>query len=122
MKVKGYITKQITLEDVRRDAEMIYYAAWTCWWTHNKNDLYKTDSGIPCDPRGAVLFQTDDVKGFLKATIKDPTYYGKHGLEAFIAAHHANCYTDEMRARHWSFKSWDEYNAILDRQKEFKDE
>jgi len=70
--------------------------------------------GLPCGPRGEVLYQTDDVEGFLSSAEQNPQHYGRHGLEAFMAAHHLNCAVDATTRRPWSFESWDDYNRILD--------
>jgi hypothetical protein len=70
---------------------------------------------LPCDPRGSVLFQTDDVQGFLNQAASNPEHYGKHGLRAFMAAHHSNCQRSVNDPRPWSAENWDEYNEALDR-------
>lgn len=72
-------------------------------------------TGLPCDPRGGMLFETDDVKGFLQAAIDNADYYGKHRLRAFMAAHHSNCFSDLGCTRHWCSKDWKDYNDALDR-------
>src|SRR5262249_15436648 len=106
----------ITIADVR-DAKpaTIYYAANTCWWTHNPAHLGKLpDSGLPCDPRGSVLFQTEegDAERFPTSAEANLNHYGKHGLRAFMAAHHQNAH---LNGRPWSARRWDSYNAVLDR-------
>jgi hypothetical protein len=113
----GTIRNRVTLEDVRaaRPA-MIFYGANTCWWTHDPNHLGRLpDSGLPCDPRGGVLFQTDDVEGFLRAAEEAPDHYGRHGLQAFVAAHHENCTMGDDDPTPWAFPTWDEYNDAIDR-------
>jgi len=118
---------------------MIYYASHTCWWTHDPGDLWKlitrangkvaqgtqliapddpTPYGvltIPSDPRGSVLFQTDDVEGFLRAAEEHPTHYGKYGLKALVAAHAKNC-VDDVTGRPWSSPNWEDYNLTLEQQ------
>lgn len=108
------IFENITLADVRAaKPKKIFYAANTCWWTHDPAHLgRKPDSGLPCDPRGSVLFETEDVEGFLQAAEAHPEHYGKHGLRAFLAAHHQNAC---LNGRPWSAGSWDSYNSALDR-------
>lgn len=111
---------------------MIYYAVSSCWWTHNAEDLDRLPGGkltinrpgggeeeiespgLPCDPRGSVLMQTDKPEEFLAAAKKNPSHYGRHGLDAFMAAHHDNCYLSRRDQRHWSFAGWDEYNDSID--------
>lgn len=94
---------------------MIFYATATCWWTANPDDLYHHQpSGLPCDPRGCTLFQTDDIEGFLQAAEGTPGHYGKHGLAAFILAYHGNVVTADGRPT--SFRKWESYDRLLDSQ------
>lgn len=72
-------------------------------------------SGLPCDPRGGVLFQTDDIEGFLSSAEENAQHYGRHGLRAFMAAHHANSFLSEQEPRPWCSADWDEYNDAIDR-------
>jgi hypothetical protein len=74
----------------------------------------KASRGLPCDPRGSVLFMTDDVEGFLTAAENNSAHYGRHGLRAFMAAHHQNC-IDPRSLRPTSATTWDEYNDAIDR-------
>ncbi len=53
--------------------------------------------------------------GFIEAAKADPGYYGRHGLEAFVAAYHGNVVTDDGRAT--SLETWEEYNQLLDEKK-----
>lgn len=73
-----------------------------------------TKHRLPCDPRGGVLFQTDDIEGFLQAAIKNVTHYGKHGLRAFMAAHHENCILSFENPIPWCDRDWQAYNDALD--------
>lgn len=116
------IVENISMKDVRESgAEKIYYAANTCWWTHDPAHLGVLEgSGLPCDPRGSLLLETDDVQGFLNAAATNPEYYGRHGLRAFMAAHHQNCQLSLTNPRPWSEPMWDEYNDALDRLDERK--
>ncbi len=110
------IVEKITLAEVRSAKPgMIFYSATTCWWTHDPAHLGKTAGGhgLPCDPRGGVLFQTEDVEGFLRCAEQGPDHYGKHGLRAFMAAHHLNCLHSEEDPRPWCMRTWDEYNEVL---------
>lgn len=109
-----------TIDELRaRKPKMILYGANTAWWIADVdldrlNGKYDTggDQGIPCDPRGGVLFQTDDIDGFLTAALSDPTHYGPHGAEAFILAYHGNVLTDEGKAT--CFEGWTTYSELLD--------
>lgn len=112
------------LEHVKRIADMkpdtmVYYSVNTCWWVCDppnkppgfKTLQYQTDSGLPCDPRGGMLMQTD-LAGFIQAAEENPDHYGRHGLRALMAAFHGNVNTDDMRPT--CFRSWDEYNNLID--------
>ncbi|MFH1603899.1 MAG: hypothetical protein ABIH03_08330 [Pseudomonadota bacterium] len=120
-KTYGYYTNTIDLAEVRAaKPKTIYYGARTCWWTHDPRHLGRHRSGLPCDPRGGLLFETDDVEGFLRATEEEARkppevcQYGKHRLRAFMAAHHLNCHVSATDWRSTCFTSWDDYNRILD--------
>lgn len=116
---KGFFTNLVTIEDIRKvKPEMIYYGAFSVWWTHDPKHLGKLDNGIPCDPSGGVLLQATDAERFLKTAEQNPKHYGKHGLKAFIAAHHENMVVSRLDNRHICFKSWDECNRVLDQQEE----
>lgn len=137
------IRELISIDDVRAaKPKMIFYGANTCWWTHDPNHLrvngrfgppprqdaigssiivpYRPErrtvnpGSIPTDPRGGVLFQTDDIEGFLKSAEANVEHYGKHGLRAFIAAHHANSFLSDADPRPWCSDNWDEYNDAID--------
>lgn len=150
------IIERVKIEDIRRaNPKMIFYAAHTCWWTHNENHLshipwseaeikglaetMRLNSGnpdapldgflnrarqaapqLPCDPRGSVLFQTDKIEAFLQSAESNSRHYGRHGLRAFMAAHHDNCYVSFEDLRHTSGQEWSEYNDALDRIDELK--
>lgn len=112
----GKITEKITLAEVKAaKPDMIFYGAMSCWWTHDPTHLGRTAGrGLPCDPRGGVLFETGDVEGFLRCAEELPSHYGRHGLRAFIAAHHLNCQHSEEDPKPWCMRSWEEYNEGLD--------
>ena len=112
----AHIVEQITLEAVRAaKPEMIFYAMHTCWWTHDPKDVAElTGSRIPCDPRGSVLFEAHDPEKFLRLAEENPEHYGRHGLRAFIAAHHQNCRVSASDHRSTSMRTWPEYNDAID--------
>lgn len=127
------IEQNITIDQIRAlKPKMIYYGARTCWWTHDAAHLGKTPplpenfrpkgatsdfgAGIPCDPRGGVLFQTEDVEGFLSQAENNASKYGENGIAAFIASHHLNCKTN--KGDHTCFTSFQEYNNIINAQKD----
>jgi hypothetical protein len=124
----GFYTARINLVAVREaKPAKIYYGANTCWWTHDPEHVRQTRAAfavlhpdvpaanhLPCDPRGGVLFETDDVEGFLAAAEEKPEHYGHHGLAAFMAAHHLNCVRSRSDPRSWCFREWDDYSRLLD--------
>lgn len=111
------IIEGITLEQViRAKPAMIYYAVHTCWWTHDPAHVRtRGKEKLPCCPRGSMLLQTEDVRGFIKAARRAPEQYGRHGLRAFVAAHHLNCVTGFTTMRPTSAPDWSAYNEALDR-------
>jgi len=113
-----FILHRCTITAVRKARpEKLYYGVTTCWWTHDPRHLSRRrDDGLPCDPRGGVLLETTNVDEFLQAVEDNPGYYGRHGLAAFMAAHHLNCVVSETNLRPWCSQDWEEYNAALDAQ------
>lgn len=115
-----FITKTLTLEAlIALEPKKLWYGANTCWWTHKPEDLCKhPESGLPCDPRGGMLFETQHVKEFFrKAKLSaNEGVYGKHGLQAFIAAHNANCQVSEQDERRTCETTWKRYNEQIDEQ------
>lgn len=104
-----------TLDHVRADvasgkAKKVYYGAVTCWWTINPRDLYH--GPVPTDPRGGVLFESEDVSGFLAAAAENPSFYGEHGLRTFEAAYHGNVRTEIGLPT--CFRTWPEYDRLVD--------
>ena len=116
----GIYVPRTTIEHIRADKpEMIYYGAQSCWWTHRDQDLRFHENGIPCDPTGGVLLQSDNPEYFLAQAEENPEHYGKHGLRAFMASHNDNCQESKNRAYHFVVDGWDEYNRLLDEYDEF---
>lgn len=103
-----------TLEEIRASKpQAVYYGANTCWWTTDPAHLYRLHSGIPCDPRGGVLFESHNVELFLSNAESYPGFYGRHGLRAFEAAYHGNVVVRETGLP-TCFQTWDEYNEVID--------
>jgi hypothetical protein len=143
---KLMIIPNITLgELIIEQPKIIYISAHTCWWTHSEDDLQfvkldppvnapedilkkfealqaliaKSEAHIPTDPSGSPLMQIDNFKGFLKSTMARAIHYGKHGLQAFMSAHHRNCYayvpfTENQKKIHACAPDWKWYNTALD--------
>lgn len=94
----------------------IYYGANTPWWTADSANLYRGAHGLPCDPRGGMLFQTDKPEDFLKAAKDGIAHYGKHGLRTFLLAYHG-CVVAKVNGKRLPtcLNSWDDYNNLIDR-------
>lgn len=129
---------QITLDEIKAkagSARLLVYGANTCWWRilgegepigyeRPAPDLGPNPAirradgsrlGLPCDPRGGMLFQLDgpeEIRGFIAAAEANPNRYGRHGLAAFVASYHGNVVTSAGLPT--CFRTWDEYNALLD--------
>lgn len=110
---------RISLEEVKEQATksgIILYGASSCWWAHTWNSASKLEpSGIPCDPRGGVLFQTEEVAEFFDNAEANSGFYGRHGLAAFMAAHHYNSVANLTARLPWCCSGWEEYNLAVDR-------
>ena len=91
----------------------VCWGANSCWWCLFTDVKRTLPGGIPCGPRGSVLFQ-GGLADFMKAGLSKPEHYGKHGVDAFIAAYDGNLLDDDGKPT--SFDSWDQYNALLDEQ------
>lgn len=126
-----YTDEHDSLETVRQQCKrgdrMVFYGINTCWWAISWGQLYKhrphvmtiagretMSPGLPCDPRGGMLLQTEDVDGFFDSAIKNAVHYGKHGLRAFLAAYHGNVVVSQIDQRPTCFAGWEDYNRVLD--------
>jgi len=125
------IRESVTFEQVRAEAKTIWYAVRTCWWTHKPEDVREATiiagggekGGIPLDPSGCpLMFAEGKAKDFLDSAARNPQAYGKHGLRAFMAAHHRNAFENSSKllggketGKPTSAKTWDECNAAIDR-------
>jgi hypothetical protein len=101
-----------TLSDVVRNhrGKTVYYSVGTCWW--GTRTYRSSEHDFPCGPRGELLMMADDVADFIRVAEENPEHYGRHGIVAFEAALDGNTVTDEGRAT--SFRTWEEYNALID--------
>lgn len=59
---------------------------------------------------------------FLQAAQNDPEHYGRNGLRAFMAAHHANCHISQRDMSPCCAVGWDLYNDQLDLQRAMQKE
>jgi hypothetical protein len=94
------------------------YAVSSCWWSLFDDEWMPYRNGqLPCDPRGSMLMQHSLREFWTKALAAD-THYGKHGIEALVAAFQSNVEVKIADGR-WlptSLASWDAYNELLDRE------
>lgn len=95
----------------------VFIAIHSCWWGQTQPYTMKdSPRGIPCDPRGSGLIETSNGQGFVEVAMGNPSFYGKHGIEAFRAAFHGVL---EAHTKHgWrpsSFQKWEDYNELMDR-------
>ena len=105
--------KLINLEVIRAaKSDSLYFAPNTFWWTHDPAHLSAAHL------RGQHIIR--DGETFLKAAEYNPSQFGRHGLRAFLAAHHQNCYVSFDDLTHTSAQTWGEYNDALDRLDELK--
>ena len=102
-----------TLEKLAEDPEQeAVYSIGTCWWSlWDDKWMPYNRCGIPLDPSGSPLMQAP-LKKFLENALANEKSYGKHGMDAFVAAFHGN-------VRRWDgeplcFKEWERYNNLLD--------
>lgn len=111
------IIQKTTLEQIIQLAESsnrLVYGVMTCWWKIG-DPVYKNSIGLPCGPRGEVLFEMPDPKKFVEAAQGAVKHYGKHGMDAFVAAYHGNLIDKDGKPT--SLEGWGKYNEILDKQK-----
>jgi len=111
------LTHLHSLEEIKKaafHAWRLVYAIHTCYWKLG-NPIYTIPgSSLPCGPRKEVLLETDKPIAFIKAAEDNPSFYGKHGLDSFVAAYHGNIVTEDGRPT--SFKTWNEYDNLLDQE------
>lgn len=115
------LTPPATEEEIRRVAETLrLQAAGPTGGCRPIEDFidrarHAKSHRLPCDPRGGMLYETDNVAGFLAAAVEMSEHYGRHGLRAFMAAHHLNSVLSLDDPRPWCDRGWDAYNDALDR-------
>ena len=116
------LTHKVSLSDLETLANKaprakVMYSTRTCWWVvsapqHGWPGPTRSRRGIPTDPQGAVLYEVDDFRGFLDVAKANATYYGKHQLDAFMAAYDGNLVTQDGKPA--CLGGWDKYNAAID--------
>jgi hypothetical protein len=89
----------------------IYYSNGSCWWSHHRSHAM-LKPGMKCPLDGQIFFEKD-WEAWLDGAHDNPSYYGRHGLLALIAAHHSNV-RDGASGGPFAAKSWRIYNEALD--------
>lgn len=117
------IAKEISLAKIKEMAaasSLLRYAMHTCWWGMEDAPWYKTSptGGLPCDPRGSVLMQTEKPLDFIAQAEANPSHYGKYGLRTFLLSYHGCVTTDDGRPT--SLEKWAQYEALIDSLSEVK--
>lgn len=111
------IIKEVSFDEIMEEAanKTIFYGAQTCWWSDNPAHLHKKHSGLPCDPQGGVLFQTQDgmAKDWLRQAKEQPWHYGVYGIRALMAAYHGCIVDDEGNPT--TVSTWDVVTELLDK-------
>lgn len=102
-------------------SKMIYYGATTCWWGDKIHYISPIGVGLPVDPRGGVLMETDNAEQFIRLAgenaLLEQCHYGRHRIDAFRAAFHGVIEVLTADGRGWRptcFPGWGMYNDILD--------
>lgn len=107
------LNTSVTFNDLKKLAHLVdkvFYGAYTCWWTLDPHHLRSAPSGLPCGPRGEILYEANDPLGFLAKSQEQPHRYGKHGMRSFTLAYHGHVMRD---GKLWSFRNWQAYDRLL---------
>lgn len=111
------IIRAVSLEEViAATPPMIWVGLLTEWWTHREEDLMQNCDGMACDPMGGIIVPANGLE-FIESALEHPDHFGRHGLAAFEAAHHANCVRslDESPLVPACMEHWEDYNKGVDR-------
>ena len=107
----------LTLEDIEKianNSNRIVWGALTCWWKIG-DPVYTLSNGLPCGPRGEVLFEYDNPIEFIQNARNNVEHYGKYGLKAFLLAYHGQIITkDDLPT---SLDRWEDYNKLIQKWK-----
>jgi len=101
-----------TVKELALRSNRLVYGLQTCWWKIGDPCYELPSSGLPCGPRGEILLETDDPIAFIQQAEQNPNHYGKHGINAFMAAYHGNLITEKGLPT--SLETWDMYNDLID--------
>ena len=123
---KPFIDHEVTMEQIEKrlkKTKIVLYGAQSCWWATSWVEVYKHPiNQLPCDPLGGMLMQTDDgniqsAMQFIESAKSNPGHYGKHGIRAFLLAHHGCVQVISPRTGNkvpTCFGTWGEYNELID--------
>lgn len=78
---------------------------------YRMENLYNAAIENPMDIAGSPIMVTDDVGEWIKGAENNVKHFGKHGITAFMMAHHKNCLNV-------AFKDIQVYNDLIDKLKE----
>lgn len=63
---------------------------------------------IPTDPIGHIITEDNFPERFITQSVMNPYFFGKHGLKAFMQAHHQN-------TKDFFSNKWKAYNDYMDK-------
>ncbi len=105
------IRKKTTFDDVKASATKTPAKIWASegcgWWTHHAPD---THLGHCADSACSHRVYLQEYR-FLEEAQKS-SRFGRHGLDAFMAAHADNCINEDGKST--CLPSWEQYNHLLD--------
>lgn len=100
----------ITWQEVKKaKPKIIFYSSNTVWWTHDSNDLLKTESGLPIDCFGSPLFQIEASIFLDDKALVECGHYGKDPFKTIMLCHAQNI--DWLRA-HPNFSRTMKYKEV----------
>ena len=76
----------------------------------NLFEMIGKDSTTPLSVDGSPLLmftEPDKINNWITEAEKKPEHFGKHGIEAFLKAHHQNCNGE-------AYSKWEHYNYVID--------
>lgn len=124
--------KQVIADIKNGKSQNIYLCSKSLWWTHLESDAIDAHfSGLEFvknknifkiinnnvtefySPIGEPIIKNNNALKFMMQTQMRPQHCGKHGLNAFMKAHHQN------NSKHF-FNKWQRYNDLIDKELELK--
>lgn len=119
--VKLHVDRILTWEAIKKQLAQhgasgrVWAAKRSCWWTTHRGHLYRHPDilGAGADPLGGEVVEIADWPAFVVRAEARPEFYGRHGLETLVAAHHSNARRADTGAP-WASRKWADYDAALD--------